>query len=210
MSETETLAVESRTLRGKRNNRRLRESGKIPAVLYGHGLEPVSLAVPANQFDTMVRHGSRMIKLTGAVTESAFIRDCQWDTWGDHVIHVDFTRISAHEKVQVQVTIELRGEAPGVKEGGVVSQLFPEIEVECEAGNIPEKLTVSINELELNGSITVADLPVPAGAKVLADPSQDVVQCTEPVEQLEEEAEAGEFEPEVIGRKADDEGESES
>ncbi len=98
-SMSETLKVESRELRGKRNNRRLRARGRIPAVLYGHGQDPVSLAVPAEQFDAMIRHGSRLVTLAGAVNESAFVRECQWDTWGHHVVHVDFTRISAHEKV---------------------------------------------------------------------------------------------------------------
>ena len=202
---SETLKVESRELRGKRNNRRLRASGMIPAVLYGHGLEPVSLAVPADTFDAMVRHGSRMVSLEGAVNESAFIRECQWDTWGTHVVHVDFTRISAHEKVQVQVTIELRGEAPGVKAGGVVKQLIHNVELECEAAEIPEKMTVNVNELELNDSISVSKLDLPRGAKVLVDDEAVVVQCVEVAEQLEEEAMVGEFEPEVIGRKREDE-----
>ena len=207
---SETLAVESRDLRGKRNNRRLRASGKIPAVLYGHGQDPVSLAVPAEQFDAMVRHGSRMVTLSGAVNESAFIRECQWDTWGNHVVHVDFTRISAHEKVQVQVAIELRGEAPGVKEGGTIKQLLHEIELECEAAEIPEKLIVNVNELELNGAITVGELELPSGAKAFEDSSQDVVQCAEVTEQAEEEAEAGEVEPEVIGRKKEEDENAES
>ena len=207
---SETLEVESRELRGKRNNRRLRASGKIPATLYGHGKAPVSLAVPAERFDTMVRHGSRMVTLSGAVDESAFVRECQWDTWGNHVIHVDFTRISAHEKVQVQVTIELRGEAPGVKEGGVIKQLIHELDVECEAGNIPEKLTVSVNDLAMNGSITVAELELPAGAIALVDAKTDVVQCAEVVEQDEDDEAMGEVEPEVIGRKKDDGEDSES
>ncbi len=205
---SETLEVESRELRGKRNNRRLRAGGKIPAVLYGHGQESVSLAVPAEKFDTMVRHGSRMVTLSGAVNESAFIRECQWDTWGDHVVHVDFTRISAHEKVQVQVVVELRGEAPGLRAGGVLKQLIHHIEVECEAGNIPEKLSLSVNELELNGSITVAQLALPSGAAALVEPGKAIVQCVEVVEEPDEEADAGEVEPEIIGRKKDDEGES--
>ncbi len=207
---SETLEVESRDLRGKRNNRRLRASGKIPAVLYGHGQESVSLAVPAEKFDTMVRHGSRMVTLSGAVNESAFVRECQWDTWGEHVVHVDFTRISAHEKVQVQVLVELRGEAPGVREGGVLKQLIHHIEVECEAGSIPEKLSLSVNELVLNGSITVGELEFPSGAVALVEPGKDIVQCVEVIEEEDEEADAGEVEPEIIGRKKDDEGGSES
>ncbi|NLS95544.1 MAG: 50S ribosomal protein L25 [Planctomycetaceae bacterium] len=205
---SETLKVESRELRGKRNNRRLRARGRIPAVLYGHGQDPVSLAVPAEQFDSMVRHGSRLVTLAGAVNESAFIRECQWDTWGHHVVHVDFTRISAHEKVRVQVAIELRGEAPGVKEGGVLKQVLHEIELECEAADIPEKLTVSINDLGLNGSVTVANLALPPGAKVFEEPDQHIVQCVEPAEQPEVEEVSGEVEPELIGRKREEEGEA--
>ncbi len=207
---SETLEVESRDLRGKRNNRRLRASGKIPAILYGHGLDPVSLTVPAEQFNSMVRQGSRMIALSGAVNESAFIRECQWDTWGNQIVHVDFTRISADEKVQVQVTVELRGEAPGVRDGGVVKQLVHDIPLECEAGNIPEKLVLSVNDLGLNGSITVAHLDLPSGATALVPPEKDIVQCVEVAEQLDDDGEFGEVEPEVIGRKKDDDGGSES
>jgi len=202
----ETLQVEARELRGKRNNRRLRAGGMVPAVLYGHGKEVVSLSVPADALDTAIRHGSRMVSLAGAVNESAFIRECQWDTWGNHVVHVDFTRISEHEKVQVQVTIELRGEAPGVKAGGTVKHAIHELDLECEAGSIPEKISLSINNRELDGTITVADLELPAGAQALVDGSAIVVQCTEVAEQAEEEAGDGaEAEPEVIGRKKEDE-----
>ena len=88
-----------------------------------------------------MRHGSRLVDLTGAVSESAFIRELQWDTWGTSVVHVDFTRISADELVKVVVAIELRGEAPGVKEGGVVDQLVHQIEVECPAGASPTSST---------------------------------------------------------------------
>lgn len=210
----DTLIVESRTLRGKHKNRRLRESGKIPAILYGHGEEPMSLAIPATEFDALVRQGSRMVKLRGAVTQSAFIRDCQFDTWGNHVIHADLTRVSEHEKVEVEVSIELRGESPGVKEGGTLNQLIHEIGLECEAGNIPEKLEININELELHGSIKVAQLELPRGAKALEEPEQDIVQCVELAEEVEGEPEAMEAEPEVIGRAKEEEeggeGETES
>ena len=76
------LAVESRDTQGKHRNRRLRQSGKIPGILYGHGLECVPLSVEADVLTAAIRHGSRLVSLTGAVNESAFIRDLQWDTWG--------------------------------------------------------------------------------------------------------------------------------
>ena len=112
------LAVEPRDTQGKHSNRRLRRSGQIPAILYGHGLECVPLSVAADVLTAAIRHGSRLVELTGAANESAFIRELQWDTWGTHIVHVDFTRISEHEIVEVRVPVELRGEAPGVREGG--------------------------------------------------------------------------------------------
>jgi len=205
------LAVESRDTIGKRRNRRLRRSGKIPAVLYGHGLENVPLCVDAEALTSAIRHGSRLVGLTGAVNESAFIRELQWDTWGTHIIHVDFTRISEHEIVEVRVNVELRGEAPGVREGGVVKQLIHEVELACPASAIPERIAVNINHLKLGESIALANLPLPEGAKILAaDLEAVVVHCDLPVEMPEEvAAEAAPGEPEVIGAKEKEEEDSE-
>ena len=202
----ETMNVQLRDSRGKRQARRLRKAGSIPAVLYGHGEETISLSVPAEQFEAAVRHASRLVMLTGAVSQQAFIRDLQWDVWGTHVLHVDFTRISAHEKVEVELQVELRGEAPGLKEGGVVEQLLHQVEMECEATSIPERVYVNINHLNLGESITLGDLEIPENASVLGEPERVVVQCVEPVAVPEEEvAEAEEAEPEVIGRKPEEE-----
>ena len=201
----EELTVEPRESRGKRNAKRLRKAGRIPAVLYGHGKENVALSVPAAELGALVAHGSRLVTLRGVVNESAFIRDLQWDTWGTHVLHVDFTRISAHEKVQVVVTVELRGEAPGVKEGGVVEHSIHELQIECPAGNIPEKLMVNVNALNLHDSITVEQMDLPVDTTVLGDTAGVVVQCVEPAEIPEEEAvEAAPGEPEVIGGKEEE------
>ena len=196
------LAVEPRDTQGKHHNRRLRRSGKIPGVLYGHGLENVSLAVADDALTAAIRHGSRLVGLTGAVNESAFIRELQWDTWGTHIVHVDFTRISEHEIVEVRVPVELRGEAPGVREGGVVVQLVHEVEIACPASVIPERLAVNINHLKLGDSIVLGSLELPQGAKILAaDMEAVVVQCIVPVELPEEGAEAAPGEPEVSGAK---------
>ena len=202
----ELLKVELRETRGKRNARRNRRVGLLPAVLYGHGQDSVSLSLPAEQFDTAVRHGVRLVKLAGAVDEQAFIREIQWDTWGTHVLHVDFTRVSEHEKVQVRVTVEIRGEAPGLRAGGIVKQLLHEVEIECEATAIPEKLNVSINQLQLGQAITVGQMALPPGIVLFAEPETVVVECTEPVEEVEEAAATpAEGEPEVIGRKKEEE-----
>jgi large subunit ribosomal protein L25 len=205
------LAVEPRNIQGKHNNRRLRRSGKIPGVLYGHGLDCVSLAVEADTLTTAIRHGSRLVSLTGAVNESAFIRELQWDTWGAHILHVDFTRISEHEIVEVRVQIELRGEAPGVREGGVVIQHVHEVEIACPASVIPEKLAVNVNHLKLDESILLSALALPEGAKILTDDLETViVECVIPKEMPEEGAGEGlTVEPEVIGAKEKEGEESE-
>jgi large subunit ribosomal protein L25 len=197
------LAVEHRDSQGKHRNRRLRQSGKIPGVLYGHGLECVSLSVAADELASAIRHGSRLVSLAGAVNESAFIRQLQWDTWGTHIIHVDFTRISEHEIVEVRVPVELRGESPGVREGGVVVQHVHEVEIACPASVIPEKLAVNINHLMLEQSILLNALELPQGAKILAaDLDVAVVECIIPKEMPEEgAAEAVPGEPEIIGAK---------
>ena len=202
----ETLNVEIRKELGKHNTRRLRRAGSIPAVLYGHKQEPLSLTILGEEIDAAIRHGGRLINLAGALSEKAFIRDLQWDTFGFHVVHVDFSRISEDEVVEVVVAIELRGEAPGVREGGVIKLSIHEVTLQVQATEIPDKLFVNVNHLKLGDSIQVAQLEVPQGAKVLADPEDIVVECVQPA--VEEEEVAGEplpGEPEVIGRKKEDE-----
>ena len=212
MVEVETLNVELRTTLGKRNNRRLRADGKIPAVLYGHKKESISLAIPAENVSAVIRRGNRFVQLRGALTEKALIKECQWDTWGTNVLHLDLTRVGEHEKIKVQVALELRGEAPGTHEGGVVKLLVHEVELECEAAAVPEKLEVNINHLELNKSIHVHELVLPQGATVLSDPNAAIVTCEPAVEVSDEDLEAKSDEgeqPEVIGRKKEDENEEE-
>ena len=118
----------------------------------------VCLAIPADQVGKAVRHGGRLVNLTGAVTERAFIRDLQWDTFGLEVLHVDLTRVSEHEIVEVHVAIELRGEAPGAKAGGVIEHLIHEVAIPCEVTAIPEKLHANINHLNLGHKIKIGDL----------------------------------------------------
>ena len=194
---------------GKHSNRRLRYSGQTPAVLYGHGEQNVCLSVPSDVLAASLRHGGRLVGLTGVVNESAFIRDLQWDTYGTHVLHVDFTRINVDELVKVHLTVELRGLAPGLKEGGVVDHLIHEVHIECPAGSIPEKLYVSVNNLKLNDEITIAQLELPPNSKVIGDQEAVVVQCIIPVERPEEEGGEAGAEPEVIGAKKEEEAEEE-
>lgn len=206
MAEVETLSVEIRDINGKRRMRRLRESGMIPAVICGHKKASQSLQIPAEQIYTALRHGTRFVALKGALNEKALITECQWDTWGQKLLHLDLTRVGEHEKIRMVVPVELRGEAPGMHEGGAVKQMLYEVEIECEASAVPEKIEVSINHLELNQAIHVADLELPSNATAVTDPTAIVVNCA-PIVEASEEAEAAEggVEPEVISRKKSEE-----
>jgi large subunit ribosomal protein L25 len=202
----ETLDVKVRESRGKREARRMRRSGSIPAVLYGHGEANRSLTVGADEMSTVVRRGGRVVELKGAVNEKALIREMQWDTYGIHVLHVDFARVSEHERIEVKVTVELRGQAVGIKDGGVVEHFVHEVEIECEALSIPDKLELNINNLKIGDSISAADIQLPTAVKLVSDPEAIIVHCVQArVEEGEAALAAGVAEPEVIGRKPDEE-----
>ena len=206
MAKSQKLTVQTRERGSKRVNRRLRLSGLIPAVLYGHKQSVKNLSLSAHEFGAVLRHGNRFVTLTGEVAESAFIKDVQWNTWGTEVLHVDFARVDADEKILVTVPIELRGESPGTKDGGVVKQSLHSIELECKAAAVPEKLFVNINRLEFEQIYHVSDLELPEGAKVVTDTATVVVSCLLPVEVFDDQdAAADEAEPEIIGRKKTDE-----
>jgi len=215
----EVFEVTLRDAFGSQNTRRLRRNGQVPVILYGHGKENVPLAVPENQVQQAIRLNARLIDLQGAVKESALIREVQWDALGNEILHLDLTRVSATEMVQIEVPVELRGTAPGASAGGVVKLLVHRLEIECRANSIPEKLELNINKLELNESLTAADLELAEGATISLESDTVLAQCVEAEGEAEEADEAADgaeegaaaSEPEVIGRKDDDEeGEAES
>ena len=208
---SDILQVEPREALGKRNSRRMRTKGLMPAVLYGHGKEPLSLTVSASELRASLRHGAKIVELKGAATGQALLQDIQWDTFEQHLLHVDLLRVDAQEKVQVEVPLVIRGEAPGQSEGGLVEQAVHSVEIETTAASIPEHLHLNINELHLGGTLTVGDIEgLPEGAKVLLDDDAVLVSCHEPkaVAEEEEGAELGAIEPEVIGAKSDEEEEA--
>jgi large subunit ribosomal protein L25 len=178
----------------------------VPAVLYGHGEKCVDLSAPREAVHAFIRHGSRFVELVGAVKTSAVIRDLQWDTFGTEPIHVDFLRVSRTDRVKVKVPVDLKGECPGQRAGGVVSLLIHELELECTADTIPDHVHAHVGHLELGHAIKVKDLDLPKGARALADGEETVVTCMLPAKKGDEAA-TGPAEPEVIGRKPSEEGE---
>lgn len=202
----EILNCEKREETGTLRMRRLRQSGSIPAILYGRG-ESVPLTINSRDIFNAVRHGSRIVELKGDVNESALIKDVQWDPLGDDVLHLDLTRIDASEVVNLTLPVHLVGEAPGINQGGSLKHMLHEVEIACPANVVPEKLELKINSLELDGTLTVSDIPLPEGASSVTPGDETVVQCAVAVEaevEASDDADAA-AEPEVIGRKTDDE-----
>jgi large subunit ribosomal protein L25 len=210
MAESVSLVTEPRKDRGSRKARQLRKRGQLPAVLYGHKEETLSLSLSNDEFTKALRHGARVVDLkTDGKTEKALIREVQWDHLGHDILHVDFARVSADERIVIEVRLELRGIAPGVTAGGVLDQPLHTIEVECPAMNTPESIRVTLSELQLGQSIHVRDLKLPEGVVAKTDPDAIVVHVTLPEVEVAAtpEAVAASAEPEVIGRVKPAEGE---
>jgi large subunit ribosomal protein L25 len=213
MAETVVLQSEKREGHGTRVARRLRAGGRVPAVLYGHKEATIPLTLPGEELSAAIRHGTRVVelKLEGA-TQQALIREVQWDHLGKELLHVDFIRVSRDERIHVSVPVEIRGIAPGVTAGGVLDQPLHTLRVECLAIAVPDSIRVNVNELQIGSAIHVRDLHLPPGVTVLDDPESVVLIVKTPQAEPEAAAavpEAGTAEPEVIGRKAAEEGEEE-
>jgi len=212
MAESVLLVTQARSTRGTHEARRMRKRGLIPGVVYGHKEETVSVAVPRDELFRVIRHGIRVVDLQAAgKTETALIRDVQWDHLGLDIVHVDFARVAADERIKIEVRIELRGTAPGVTAGGLLDQPIHSLEIECLAVAVPESIRVSIGELQIGQAIYVKDLKLPEGVTTAVDPDAIVVQVAAPKVEAEAVAApvAEQAEPEVIGRKEKPEEEAE-
>ena len=201
----ETIEVKSREAVGTSRVRKLRASGLIPAVLYGHGQENVNLAIAKEAVNTVIRHGSKMLALTGDIQDTALLREVQWDSYGIDIIHVDLARVSKDEAVEITLQVELHGEAPGLSEGGQLKFSAHELTIRCPAGSIPEHLIVSVAGLHLGQSVHASDVKLPEGATMITPGSVVVVQIAQPTAAADEEA-ATASEPELIRKEkaADD------
>ena len=207
---SDTIHVTLREGTGSSESRRLRHQGLVPAILYGHGEKCVGLTATREALQAAVRHGSRVVNLTGAVKTAALVRELQWDTYGVEPLHVDFLRVSASDRVRVKVPIHLKGECPGQRAGGVVTLVLHEVELECTADHVPESVLANIGHLELGHVIKVKDLDLAEGVKPAGDPEETAVTCLVPGKKAEDTSPTAVAEPEVIGRKALEEGEAEA
>jgi large subunit ribosomal protein L25 len=206
MSEPVVLQTVKREGKGSRKAEKLRRTGRIPGVLYGHKQETVSISVDHDLLMQVVKAGARVIDIeAGAGVEKAQIMEVQYDYLGKDILHIDLKRVSADERIQVKVRVDLRGIAPGATQG-VVDQPLHSLDIECSAIAVPESIKVSINELQLGQAIYVKDVHLPEGVKVLDDPEAIVVHVVAAEVEPEPGAEAASAEPELI-RKPKAEGE---
>lgn len=200
----ETIEVKSRDAVGSLRVRKLRQTGLVPAILYGHGETNVNLAISKDVVNRVVRHGTKMLALTGAVQDTALLREVQWDAFGIDILHVDLARVSRDETVDVTLPVELHGEAPGLSEGGQLKFTTHELHIRCPAGSIPEHLVVSLSNLRLGQSIHANEVSLPEGATMVTPASVVVVQIAQPAAEGEEAATTG-AEPELIRREKGEE-----
>ncbi len=207
--ESVVLEGVRRTKIGTLYARRARAAGQLPAIVYGHGEEPESIALPAHEVGVELHHGARVLGVKLEGTENQYlIKAVQYDYLGKTPIHLDLMRVDVDEVVTVRVGIELRGKPKGVSDGGVLEQHLMELEVECQVAQIPDTLRPSVARLELGASLMVGDLELPDGVKSDVPADERVATVRLPVEEVEEEepAEEGAAQPEVIGRgKKEDE-----
>lgn len=194
------LTAEPRAAKGTGASRRLRRTGKIPAVLYGAGKQPAMVALDHN---AMLRHLANEAFLTsiltvklGEETDQAILRDFHMHPFKPQILHVDLQRISATERIHMRVPLHFIGQdvAPGVKlESGILSHLMTEIDVICLPHQLPEFLPIDVSQLHLGDSIHLSDIPLPEGVTIttLAHGGDDLAVATiAAVRVIEEEAPA--------------------
>lgn len=208
------IEVERRTSTGKGANRKLRQQGSIPAVVYGGGKETVPVLIDRHAVTELLRgeHGRNtvfLLKMKGTKQErSAMLREVQINPRSQQFIHLDFIRVMKGQMVKVEVPVVLEGEPAGVKIGGFLDWVGRRLHVECAAESIPTAIHVDVSELGLSEHIVAGDLVMPEGVKLLDDAHRMIVtveahgaKATEEEAAAEAAAAAAETaEPEVIRR----------
>lgn len=175
------MNIELRTKTGTGVSRRLRNADMVPGVVYGKGMDPMTISIKSCDLkEAMSGEGGKnnLITLVGGGTldqSMAIIADLQRDAIKRTYEHVDLHRINMSEKLRVTVPVLLTGTAIGVKEGGLLDLAHHELHIECLPGNIPDQIEIDITELKVAHSIHVSDIKLPEGVKLLDNPKTPVV-----------------------------------
>ncbi len=211
-SQPEVVEAQPRpdSSRGKNEARRLRRSGRIPAVVYGARKAAVAISVDPKQISRILHsasgHNTIFDLNVNGESSKGMVVDWQHDPLTGKLLHIDLKRIAMDEKIRVSVPIHLVGEAPGVKvQGGIMDQVLREVEIECLPGDIPSHIDADISHLEFGNVLRVADLPHGGKLEFVTDEQQTVAHVTHVKEEVAptpeaavEGAAAAPAEPEVI------------
>jgi large subunit ribosomal protein L25 len=210
-----TLAAERREKLGTTGAQALRREGKTPAVLYGHGTEPVHLALDIRTFDELLHHGGRTgiitLMMNGKKADTVLVREITRNPVNRAIQHVDLQRVSANESVHTKIPLTTIGIARGVKDfGGVMDVLVHELDVEGPANALPDHLEIDVTNLGIHEHANASDVKLPKNFKMLTpgDTIIVTVEASKTAQHLEE-ATAGagteQITPEVIGAKPEEE-----
>jgi large subunit ribosomal protein L25 len=200
-----SFAVEIREGKGKEFNRKLRQDGRVPAVLYGRGKDTVSLSLDPRELERSIKSShagmNTLFDLRGdpqVEGRTVLVKELQREPVRRNIIHADFFEIDMSQKLQVSVPLHIEGIAPGIAMGGVLEHSLREVELLCLPNAIPDEIMVDVNALEMNESIHLSDLQLPDGVEMLTDSTLSVVMVSlpkaeeEPVVEEEELAEGEE------------------
>jgi large subunit ribosomal protein L25 len=187
------ISADARNSFGKGAARKLRVLGKIPAVIYGHGTDPVHVALPAHEIGLLLRRANAVLELdVEGTTHLTLVKDVQKDPVRQIIEHLDLIVIRKGEKVQVEVAVHITGEpAPGTTADLDAKTLL----LEVEATNIPQSVSFDVEGLEDGTLVHASEITLPAGASLISDPELVVIGVHLPTEEEEEETTEGEEAP---------------
>ncbi len=201
MAQTAQITAKARAELGSRANKRLRDAGQVPGVVYGHKQAVIPVKLPKKELVGYIEKGAHVFSLAlDGSTETVLVKEVQYDHLGIEVVHVDFARVDLNERVKVTVPLELKGTPKGETDGGVLSQVLADLEIECVVTEIPDAIRHNVSDMGLDSALHIKDITLPPGAKCLQDGDMIVATVREPQEAAEAPAAAAEggAEPEVI------------
>ena len=200
-SQTTKLSISPREPEGSRATRRLRRSGRVPGILYGGDAEPLAFSADARELRHALAASGAVLEVSdGGAATPAILKSAQYHPVRGETMHVDLLRVDLNVAIHAVVPLELTGgdDAPGVKEGGVLEQITRELNIEALPNAIPEAIFHDVSAMDINDTITLADVTVPDGVTLLDDPEETTVATLTPPRLATDEDEIEE-ETEIVG-----------
>ena len=182
-SQTTKLSISPREPEGSRATRRLRRSGRVPGILYGGDAEPLTFSADARELRHALAASGAVLEVSdGGSATPAILKSAQYHPVRGETMHVDLLRVDLNVAIHAVVPLELTGgeEAPGAKEGGVLEQITRELNIEALPNAIPEAIFHDVSGMQINDTITLADVTVPSDLTLLDDLEETVVATLTP------------------------------